>query len=586
MRAVALTKDFERIRDLPVREITKERIARDNANFTKLLATPKGLAAGVALMGLQGFVLRELCELGGSYSGIPVGGGKTLVSFLAPTVVEAKRPLLVIPAALREKTAIEFAKYAEHWQAPRPAPMVRSYTDFTDENALDLFEQLAPDFVMCDEAHKSSNHTGSFAKRFARWKVKSGCKCWFASGTGTRFAISNFSHLLIWALEDGAPVPLDLDESEAWGSAIDERQAFGTKARRTRVGKLLELNARVPERARAITQLRKEREAAGHLWSDLALSRLAFQDRLRHTPGVVIVDDDSCDQPLTIRMTVAPEDEELNGWFDRYLNDSEELPDCLRATDTVQIYAKQRELGCGMYYRWDPMPPEEWLAARRAYTRFVRAKVLSSASSPYPLDTPEAVKKRFRDHPIVCAWAAIEKSFKLNSVPVWLSGSVVQHVTQRAHQAPTLVWCGIRAVGDALAQVSGFKYYGADGRAQDGSSIEHAPADRSAILSIAANSTGRNLQRFHRNLIVGGLQSALDNEQLLGRTHRYGQTRPVEVEVLATSGLSEYAWKTALREASFVLTTQGQRQKILRAQFTPCNYPSGALRWSVKGGDK
>lgn len=576
-RAVARSADFVRIQNLPVRHVTAERAARDNAAFTELLRTPLGKVEGASLIGLQGFVLRELCEAtkpgrtGGSYSGLPVGGGKTLTSFLAPVVTEAKRPLLVIPASLRTKTIAEYAKYARHWQAPDPAAMIASYTDFTDDSAIDLFERLEPDFVMFDEADKLSNQDGSCTKRFARWKAKSGCGCWAATGTGTRFSISQFSHLLTWSLEDTSPVPLELDECETWSSALDERPTkFFGNGRRTLVGVLVDLAAKVGT----------DEEDRGHK-TDLANARLAFQSRLRATPGCVILDDYSCGQKLSIVLRPAPEDAALNDHF-RAFRVEEVTPDGEMLVDSLEIFSKEQQLGSGLNLVWDPRPPEAWLDARRAFARFVREKIAVTASSHAPLDTPEAVAKRYRDHAVVVQWREIKPTFKPNSVPVWLSGSVVDYAAAWANQEPGLIWSNFNALGTAIAAASGCRYYGAKGLAPDGSDIESAPASSSCVLSIDANLRGRNLQRFRRNLIIGTPQSARDLEQLLGRTHRYGQEHPVSVEILATSGLSLYSWQMAIKEATFVLQTQGQRQKILRADFKREEWPSDALRWRVK----
>jgi hypothetical protein len=54
------------------------------------------------------------------------------------------------------------------------------------------------------------------------------------------------------------------------------------------------------------------------------------------------------------------------------------------------------------------------------------------------------------------------------------------------------------------------------------------------------------------------------------------------VTLLVTSGLTVEAWRTALKEANFVRSTQGQEQKILRAAVTEGAAPSKALRWRVR----
>lgn len=595
-RAVSASEDFHRIRGLPVRQVTDARAARDNAALTPLLTTPAGRKAGVHLVGLQGFVLRELAELGGSYSGLPVGGGKTLVSFLAPYVVEAQRPMLVIPSSLREKTWNEFSALAKHWVSPSPPARVLGYNEFTQEENVDLFEQLRPDFVMLDEADRASNQDGSFTKRLARWKVKSGCKVWSATGTGTRWSTEHMSHLLVWSLEEGAPWPLDPYESELWSAALDEkpaRFAYGGRPR-TRVGVLVDLVAaqREPE------------------MTDQGLGRLAFRTRMLQTPGVVISDEDSCKMPLTIELKCAPEDETINDDFEHFRL-TQDAPDGWKFVESLELYSHELQLGKGMYLEIFPRPPDDYIEARRACGKFIRhwiertahhnipecdkcgtavrvktgrcAKCGGKVSKAIPLDTPEAVIKQFRDEPAIVEWLDVYKpSFKGTSRPVWRSASVVKAACAWARAHVGIIWTSFEAVGAAIAKASGLKYYGPGGLSIEGQSIENAKADQPIVASIAANYRGRNLQRFCKSYIVGLPPSARDIEQLLGREHRRGQTKSVHATVLITSGLERYSWSQALGEAAFVKATQGQTQKILRAEIIDCDFPSDSDRWFMK----
>lgn len=553
-----------------MREITEASAERDNAALTPLLVTPRGRAEGARLVNNQGTALRELSEIGGGYFQLPVGEGKTLVTFLAPYVVEAKRPMLIVPPGLREDTWDKFQAYSRHWVSHNPPTRVLGYNEFTFDENVDLFAQLRPDFVMFDEADKTSNQGGSIAKRFDRYQVESGCGSLFVTGTGTRFSMHQMSHFLVWSLQAGAPWPLDPDESEAWAAAYDEKPAkfsFGPRGQRTRVGVLVDL-APIERQPNMLEQER---------------ARLALQKRLKSTPGVIISDKDSCDQPLTIELRCAPADAELDARFDFFRNE-EQTPDEWDMVDSLDRYNHETQLGQGLYFRIDPRPPEEYVEARRACARFIRAKIDRTTHSKRPLDTPEAVKKAFRDHPLIVQWFdEYEPSLKLKSIPTWLSASVVHAAAKYAREHVCLVWSSFEVVGEAIAKAAGLKYYGPGGMSAEGGYIGRAPTDRSAVLSIAANLRGRNLQGFNDNYIVGMPPSARDCEQLLGREHRQGQKRPVNAVVLLTSGLSLYSFKMAKREAEFVRQTQGQSQKILRAKVTECAFPpSSALRWRTK----
>lgn len=606
-REVTESLDWHRIRDLPVREITDAQAEHDNLALTPLLTTPLGRREGAQLVNLQGFALRELAEQvelpdnRGVYLGLPVGEGKTLLFFLAPYVCEATRPMMVVPSGLRGKTWDEFQKYGRHWvQSPTPIKTF-GFNEFYDDDALDIFEQFQPDLVMIDEGDKSSNQTGSFAKRADRWRVKTGCRFIVGTGTGTRFSMQDFSHMLIWTLAEGAPWPLDYETGEMWAAALDEKAKqngkFPSKGPRIKPGALLRLADDFERKP-----MQTERDIA----------RAAFQRRLNTTPGVILSNRDSCDQPFAIELRNAPEDSKINDAFD-FFRDEEKTPGGWTLVETLEFYAHEMQLGCGMWYDMVPRPEPEYVHARRELAKFNRAHISRTAhysvpectkcgtvakrpsgicsvcggkvSKAIPYDTPEAVKKAFREHPVIEEWYDVQKpSYKGESRPRWVSGSVVHAAAKWAREHAGLVWTAFEPVGAAIAKAAGVKYYGPGGLASDGTSIERAKGGVAAVLSIAANLRGRNLQdRFCENYVVGMPQSARDLEQLFGRTHRQGQRRPVSAVLVMTSGLSRYAFDMALREASFVDASQGQTQKILRATITQSVFPpSRALRWREK----
>src|SRR5690348_3083142 len=101
MAEVRHTIDFDRIVALPRRRLSE----RAAVAWAHVLTNEYRLPGGtMALLPWQGFALAEAAENDGALLVLPVGFGKTLISFLAPTVMNAARPILIVPAALREKT--------------------------------------------------------------------------------------------------------------------------------------------------------------------------------------------------------------------------------------------------------------------------------------------------------------------------------------------------------------------------------------------------------------------------------------------------------------------------------------------------
>lgn len=586
-RAVSTSPDFERIVSLEVRHLSEEQAEADIELMTPLLTTPLGRAEGARLILYQGTALREIHENRGGYIQLGVGHGKTLVFWLAPYVLDAQRPLMVVPAALRDDTRALFRQYARHWVTPKPPPTVMGYSEFFRKDAVDLFERLRPDYIGLDEAHKSTNQDGTFAQRLDRWKIESGCSVVCGTGTGTRFSLKDFSHNITWSLQDKAPLPLDFEELDNWCDALDEKlkkkgNPFAQNKRRPSVGVLVDL------------ALRCGIPAPDWEMSEQGKARWALQQRLRCTPGVIISNEDSCEQPLTIELVYAPEDEAINAAFQEF-REHNEGPDGSLYNDPIVLYTKERQLGCGVVQTWDPDPPEEWREALRARNKYC-AHVISFTRAAYqgartrgqklthPCDSPDAVEAhpKYGQHESILEWRRMRPLFEPKTRPTWVSASVIHAAAKYARENNALIWYEFDDVGRAIAAATGISLYGPGGVGSTGRHIRNDPGRKSIALSIDANLEGRNLQdRWNDNYIVGAPQSARELEQLLGRTHRHGQECAVRARVVITSGLSIEAWRAAVREAQFVRETQGQDQKILRAKVIESKLPSQAVRWRV-----
>ena len=82
------------------------------------------------------------------------------------------------------------------------------------------------------------------------------------------------------------------------------------------------------------------------------------------------------------------------------------------------------------------------------------------------------------------------------------------------------------------------------------------------IASIGSNAEGRNLQAWHRNLVMAPPPQGRTWEQLLGRTHRSGQEAD-EVLVTVYLGCLEQleAFRQATWDAEYIESSQ-QAQKL------------------------
>lgn len=575
-RSVRATPDFARIRSLPRRKVTKAKAERHAEELTPLLALRKD----VALRAWQGQALYEVRKCGGGFLSLPVGQGKTLICESLPVLLKSKRSVLIAPASLESKTYADRRSYAGVWRMASPPPRFISTQALSlDANAylLDEINGTAQghenlDLILIDEGDELSNWKASAIARIDRFLRAKRRRAGFGevrvvvlTGTPTRKSILGYWHLLVWCLGDLAPVPLQRAEAETWAAALDEaspRAGF--------------------------------RSNPGPLGADITAARAWYLDRLEHTPGVLLVDEDSAaDVPLTIDFKVAPECPEIDGAFDT-LRTRWESPSGEPVTDPLSLNRIEGHLGCGLYTYWQPPPPQEWSDARREIAAFIRKRIAETRHAFTPLDTEAQVIRAHREHPVVLEWARVKGTFNplKASRTKWISDATLEAVARwmckHSEAGRTcVVWCGSVDFGRRLAELAKVPYYGRQGvDEKSGRELHNARTQSSMVCSWHANKRGFNLQAWTRHAIVLPPQSAKFLEQIFGRSHRAGQNKPVRFTIWLTSGGVVDSFRAAVREARFAQRTIKNTQKILRADVQDIPELPEGLRWAPKPEDE
>jgi hypothetical protein len=210
-------------------------------------------------------------------------------------------------------------------------------------------------------------------------------------------------------------------------------------------------------------------------------------------------------------------------------------------------------------------PPKEWLVARSAWAKFVREVISHNRTG---VDSELQVAQRYPHEDVAKAWKAVRDTFTPNSVPVWFDDSVLQYAAKWMTDHPGIVWVEHRAFGHKLSEMTGAPYYSDGGCDELLRPIEEADVTKPIIASIASNAEGRNLQGWHENLIVSLPPTGTICEQLLGRTHRDGQTADeVTAEILVGCIESWDGLMQAKNDARYLHETLGQEQKLLHADW-------------------
>lgn len=518
--------------------------------MTSLLKTPNGTQK---LRAVQAAALYELGTHGGLFGPIPVGHGKTLISLLAAYVLDAQRPLLVMPAALIKRTnkkGGEKEKYAEHWRIPSNLQSI-SYEILGRVQKASYLHEYVPDLLIFDEVHRLKNKRAAVTRRLMRFmKAHPNTKVLALSGTVMKKSLLDFGHILRWCLKHNAPIPLTDVELEDWAAALDEKTE---EYERPDLGALKTFCGGV---------------------DDIDAARRGFKERLISTPGVVAVtggEDDLVTSSLSIRALKYDVDPIADTYFAKLRNDMQ-TPDSWQLMQAVDVWRHSKELALGLFYRWDPRPPDPWRNARREWGAFVRETLSRSRTLDSELQVAQACDAGRLPNETLETWRAIKDSFTPNVVAVWYDDAALK-VCREWAKTPGIVWVEHDLFARRLAEFTGLKYYGAKGQTDAGEPVEDADPTRAVILSIPANKEGRNLQhKWSRNLITSPPEGADVWQQMLGRTHRPGQPED-EVEVDVLFGCKEHvnAWRRACSAAEAIRDTTGADSKLL---FADVDWPS------------
>lgn len=543
-KGVAGSPELERIKDIHRRRWEQD---PDLPQLIQLLTEEYKTPGGAqTLRPVQAQSLRELYELGGLLGPIPVGEGKTLISLLAPAVLEAKRPVLLLPAKLIEKTEGEIRALRHHWRIPTNIRLVSVELLGSPKAGPELLDKYLPDLIVCDEAHRFKNLRAARTRRLKRYlEAHPDCVYVALSGTIMDSSLRDYHHLQAWALpEPLQPLPRTWAELQDWADALDENVA-----KRLAPGALLDL-CEPGER------------------NDLAGVRRAFGRRLVETPGVIVVNGSGVHCSLSVEGDLfdgySPETDEAFATLAKWVT-----PDGWELTDSLSKWAHEYQMALGFYYRWNPRPPKAWMQARQDWSRFCRDIVQHNRRN---LDTEfhvvRAIDQGLYDNKLLETWRAVRPTFTPNVESVWVDGAVLEHVAQWLDRERGIVWVNHTEFGEALSELTGAPYFGAQGLDAKGRSIEVCKGGP-IIASIKANSEGRNLQdRWSSNYITAPPGTAKEWEQLIGRTHRPGQKADEVACTVLFGCLAQYsALIRAKARSQFVKDSSTQDRKLLLADW-------------------
>jgi hypothetical protein len=520
--------------------------------------------AGLTLRPVQRQALASIADAGGGLLPIGVGHGKTFIGLLAGAALDASLVILLVPPRTVPQTYEALARVDSHYVVPKVE--VVSYSRLSQADSSDLLRRLAEGHsparivLVADEAHNLKNFSAARTKRVARFLSEyKGVRFVAMSGTLTTRSIKDFAHLADWALQAGSPVPRPsapqgMVALDHWAQCID---VTGRPSQQdwawcvplwNWAGQQYLMNT-VPTAQRR------------------TLLQQSLYKRIKETKGVTITDQSSfggslylvqqgLDIPDVLRQTMAQ------------VERTKCRPDGVPLDSTTEQWRVLRQLSLGFYYRWvwKDGVDAEWLEARSEWARQVRTQLDHHSEEGY--DSPLLVYNRTarefaagQRRAIHRAWQAWERVKDRPAPPVeavWVTDDVLDKCFASVQNGQaTLIWYADQAVADWLAR-RGVAVVEAG---------QPVPSKvQTYALSIRSHGTGLNLQDWSHNLVLSPSGSGQEWEQLIGRTHRPGQTQDeVWVTVLAHTAAFRQALSDAMANAEYLQHTTGQPQKLLLA---------------------
>jgi len=487
-----------------------------------------------------------------------VGAGKLLVGALAPVVLGSRSSLFVTYAQLLDKSRREIAAASEHWRC--------SPDDFTFVSAERLVRsgllERAWDLIVVDEAHlfrPGSKRSKAFE---AHLKAHPDTSVVLLTGTPGDDDLRDVAFLAKLAHGPAnSPYPTRYHSLDMWHRALSERpeQRLDPGALRAFVG---------PAPANDTT---------------LDDIRLAVADHAARTPGHLVyrpahsiscslyIGSHTLRRPPSPELEAAYESTRLHGHLGPY--EFAELP--------AERWRLLRQLGLGYAKIIDPQPPAPWVLARSLWATLCNAHV-DSVTCPLGAFTSSvdagAYGAMYSD--ALAAWRAIEPSFKPRHKLLWYDTSVVDWCIEWLQTNKGLLWTPYPDFGETVGLAAGLPFFHRLGVCSRFGSIESYGSDTGAVLAIQPNSTGRNLQRWSRSLVVAPPAKSDTLNQLIGRTHRTGQSaEQVDVTFCFSCGQHIDAVERARERAKFDASLGGNLgNKLLACDWlVDTTRPRGAL---------
>ena len=599
--------------------------------------------AGFRLWPVQAEAVAAYELYNGLFAPIGVGWGKTLVTLMIANKAylsgTRKIALLIPPEILAQLVGTDIAwarvrvpiSYPIHilggkdlrtrralCKSDKKGLYILPYSLLSTQDTVDNLNDIKPDLIICDEAHKLKNRSAARTNRLFNMieTRKPAGVC--LSGTITQKSIKDYYHLIKWCLNRHCPLPLSTHLANDWSVVLDSAatQNGNQWVSETHQGPLLPL----------IDWARNHLPGNGPYQENVAGFRKAYEARFRTSPGVVSSGDSDIGTSLTLCNNPVIVNEAYPGYkkleeLGKRVTDEWLTPNGDEIDHAIHIWKWLNEIYGAGFYNELTWPDSETYATRKSisldestgillkakehhsygqiYTKALRQWLERNATPG--IDTPFLVGSEmsrngpdnvgrdlyntwrdwkdldFEGRPDRDSRAIRVCDFKVQACVTW--------ATQFADKEyGCIIWYYHQAIGlwlkEQLDRLPTEIVHCPAGERFNAQIVDKKNANKIVIASMTAHGTGKNLQHFEHQYFMQWPRQAHVAEQTLGRTHRNGQMADeLRVHMNLTSLFDQLNFAACLNDALYQQQTTGTRQKVIYCNYDPLPkiFPSGVL---------
>jgi hypothetical protein len=434
-----------------------------------------------------------------------VGSGKFLQSVLIGPVLKKKNVLLIVPLKSVEDTKREIAR----WTAAIPEIskqnlQVIASNDLSLQKTKDILFHFNPSIVVIDEAQDFKDINAARTKRLLRYLVNNlSCRLFVLSATLITSNVKDYFHLLYFVCRENSPLSCYTETVEAYQALYDDQLERGNVLQQYILNTLIKFPGTTPRQ------------------------KLSY--RLYQTKNIVSSKEESTNVPLIINSFSY--NSPLITEAIRKLAAEWQDPAGRLLVSIVEKLVVEDFLNVGLYptyeYSVDAEKKEKFFELRRQCEKIIRTnitylRVVDSVKELKMLAADKVIKEK--DIRIINEYEEAKKEYDVKVTVVELDVKpLVERLKRFMNEFDNCIfWVKHIEVGKMLSANLGIPFL-------NGKKKEPNEHHRFIILSINAYYAGKNLQAWNVNVLVEYTSNALIIEQLIGRTHRQGQQKPVYV---------------------------------------------------------